>query len=938
METKFQILDCDYFMNGVKPVLRLQGKTVEGKTVCAFYENFDPFFYVLPVDYEKGTLAGFEEFLKKNFGSMLKNVEVVKRFLPIGYQHEKTDILKIVLNDPSKVPLIRSALETDPSVKKFVKQIFEADILFKYRFLSDMGISGLGTVIATGTPATTGTIKSNIKMTATKLEPSKDEINTDLKHMAIDIEVVSSQEGLPDARHDPIVMISMAFHPKHLHHDSMVLMTKNVKTSDDSIKCFGSEKDMLKEFVRVTDAFDPDVVIGYNINGFDLPYITERFKQCGIPCTIGRCNMKPATCKKLGLRYRNNIPGRAIADAYDIIKDSVSKGMMRLKRYGLGDVSKHLLNEDKVDIAHSEISKYWDGDCEQMEKLIAYSRKDSVLAMRLVIEKNMLDKYLALCKVSGILLQDVLSGGESIRVENLLLREFNKEGYVVPCKPSNEEILRRNMEREKAGLKGAIVLEPESGLHTKCVTYLDFKSMYPSIYISYNICPTTILRGDADTKFGKDVKDTEVLTPYGTKFVAKNVKVGIIPRIVEYLISERDKVKKAMKSEKDKAKTREMDSKQLALKVMSNAFYGYTGYAQAKLYLLDIANAITSCGRYLIQTTVETVEGTGKYKVIYGDTDSIMVKIDTTEPDEAQRQGKEIEKLINEKLAGIVSIKIEGVFKTILILTKKRYAGWLFEKGQDGWEDKLITKGIETVRRDWCDLVGDTLFRVLEIILKEQEPKKAFEYVRGIMKKMQNNEIPVERLLITKSISRPIKSYKGVQPHVELVKKMRKRNPGEAPGIGDRVGFVIIQGTQLLSYRAEDPDYVKEHNIKIDSKYYIENQLLPPLERVFEAMGLNKSELLGTGRQMLLSNIFGKPSSSSGDSGNKNGPSVSSVKSDTAAAELPIDGVEGMTCEKCRRIYERPPLVGRCATCGGSIVFFNANGIFGRTATVATDG
>jgi DNA polymerase, archaea type len=914
MEEKFQILDCDYFMNGNRPIVRLQGRNAEGKTVCAFYENFDPYFYIQPADNAPDTYKMIEDYLRKNFGAVLKGVEVVKRYPAIGYQSEKSEFLKIILTDPSKVPMVRDAIDSgDGGIKRHVKEMFEADILFKYRFMADMGLSGLGTAVATGTPTSTTTIKTNIKLTASKIEPSADAVSPHLRYMSFDIEVVSGQEGLPDARHDPIVMISMAFHPKFEGKDSMVLMLKNVKTSDDSIRSFASEKDMLTEFARIIDIYDPDMVIGYNVNGFDLPYVTERFKQCGLSCTIGRCNQKQAFCKKLGMRYRNSIPGRVIVDAYEIIKDNVSKGMMKLKRYGLGDVSRHLLNEDKVDVAHSEIGKFWNGNAEQLEKLIAYSRKDSVLAMKLIIDKNMLDKYFALCNVSGILLQDSVSGGESIRVESLLLREFNKDGFVVPCKPSSDEIDRRNVEREKAGLKGATVLEPQSGLHSECVVYLDFKSMYPSIYISYNICPTTILRGDADTKFGDDVKRTEINTPYGTKFVGKNVRVGIIPRIVEHLISERDKVKKAMKSEKDKSRIREMDSKQLALKIMSNAFYGYTGYAQAKLYLLDIANAITSCGRYLIQKTVETAEEDKRFKVIYGDTDSIMVKVGATEPDDALKLGKEVEKTINQKLEGIVSIKIEGIFKTILILTKKRYAGWLFEKSADGWEDKLITKGIETVRRDWCDLVGETLFHVLEIVLKEAEPKKALEYVRGVIKKMQNNEIPVEKLLITKSISKPLKAYKGIQPHVEVVKKMQKRNPGEAPGIGDRIGFVIIAGTQMLSARAEDPDYVKEHGIKIDSKYYIENQLLPPLERVFESIGLDKSELLGTGKQMLLSSLIRPPNGTSAIRGSAGQPS----------GEKKLEGVEGLICAKCKAVYERPPLLGRCTSCKGEILFFS---------------
>jgi DNA polymerase I len=911
MELDFQLLDCDYTNINNRPVIRLFGKTPDGKTACAFVEGFDPYFYIQLTDWEEETIKSAEKFLRDNFRGTIKSIEIVKRFLPIGYHKDKSELLKVTTTDPSRVPEIREALRG----KKFVKEMFEADILFKYRFMADRNISGLGMLKVTGDAAGTSTIKAKHKLTATKIEASSESAFPNFKYMSVDIEVVGGHEGLPDARKDEIAMLSMAFHPRHDGDDSLVFITKQIKASDKSVRVFPNEKEMLKEFAKIVDSYDPDVIVGYNINGFDLPYITERFKQLGIPCTIGRCNNKPATCKKFGMYYRNTIPGRIIADTYELIKESASKGLFRLKRYGLGDVSRALLNEDKVDISHSEIGKYWNGDVEKMEKLIAYSRKDAELALKLLMEKNMLDKFIELSKVSGLLLQDVLSGGESARIENLLLRKFNEAGFVIPCRPSPDEVTRRNVERETKGLKGALVLEPESGLHASCVAYLDFKSMYPSIYISYNICPTTLVDSGSGTDFKLDADSTKNLekpcieTPYGARFVPKETRQGIIPKIVEHLITERDKVKKAMRAEEDRNRIRELDAKQFALKIMANAFYGYTGYIQAKVYMLGIANTITSCGRHLIQKTRDTVEEDKRFKVIYGDTDSIMVKTGTTELAKAFETGAELEKIINAKLEGIVSIKTEGVFKSLLILTKKRYAGWLFER-KDDKEGAIITKGIETIRRDWCDLVGDTLYSVLEIVLKEQNPKKAFEYVRGVMKRLQNNEIPIEKLVITKSISKPIKSYKGVQPHIEVVKKMRMRSPSDAPGVGDRVGFVIVHGMQLLSNRAEDPDYVKAHGIKIDSKYYMENQLVPPMERVFEAMGIEKTELLGIGRQTLLTSLLGKSGS---------------TKAILAQMETPLESVDGIVCEKCAKVYSVPPLAGKCVSCGGGLLFYKGD-------------
>jgi DNA polymerase I len=417
--------------------------------------------------------------------------------------------------------------------------------------------------------------------------------------------------------------------------------------------------------------------------------------------------------------------------------------------------------------------------------------------------------------------------------------------------------------------------------------------MYPSIFIYYNICPTTFLKDKISLE--------KIETPLGVCFVSKKIREGIIPKIIFRLIKERDVVKKLLKISTDENEKRVLDARQEALKRMANAFYGYTGYMRARLYSIEIANAITSCGRFLIQKTKEIIESDKRFKVIYGDTDSLFIKTGAKNFDEAFKLGKEIEGKVNEKIGNIVTTKIENVFKSLLILTKKRYAGLTVEEVNGQTIEKIIMKGIETVRRDWCDLTSKTLYNVLEILLKEQNPKKAFEFVKDVIKKLEKNEIPLEDLVITKGISKPISSYKGVQPHVELVKKIKKRAPAEAPAVGDRIGYVIVQGPQLVSERAEDPEYVKAHNLKIDSRYYIESQVLPPLERVFDVLGIKKSELLGIGKQAMLADIIKKE----------------------AKAKKILSGFDGIICSKCLKTYRRIPLLGKCLKCGGELLFYS---------------
>ena len=891
MELSFQLLDCDYVLIGGEPIVRLFGKTKENKNVCAFYKGYYPYFFILP---KEGMEEEVIDFLQSKFKQLVLRIENVQKFLPIGFRKDKVNLFKIFLKDPSQVPLVRDDLRK----QSFVEEVFEADILFKYRFMVDFNLSGMKWVKINGDFTSTSTVRSEKTIAANSIEPIDENLNVPLRYMGIDTEIVPDKEGVPNPTKDQISMISLSFYPTFNKHTSLVLVSKPIKKKYEETIVFKNEKDMLEEFVKIIETFDPDILVGYNINNFDIPYIFERLKACKVSRALGKCKRKEMNCRKIGIRFRNSLTGRFVVDVYDLIKESVGKGLLRLKRYALGDVSKELIGEEKVDISHGEIGKYWNGNEDQVEKLIEYARKDADLALKLLLEKDMLSKFIELSKISGLILQDALDGGESTRLENLLLREFGKRDFVIPNRPSPDEILKRTDEREAMGLKGALVLEPEMGLHTNCVVYLDFRSMYPSILISYNICPTTLILTKENVE--------SISTPFNVKFVSPKIREGILPKILKYLIDERNKVKKDISKSSSENEKKVLNARQYALKIMANAFYGYTGYVRGRVYILDIANAITSCGRYLIQKTRDIVETDKNLKVVYGDTDSIMVKLQTIDLDEAFKIGKEIEQKINDGLGGIVQIKIENVFKTLLVLTKKRYAGWSFEKSNGEWNGKLIMKGIETVRRDWCDLTSKTLFDVLKILLEEQNPKKAFNHVKSIIGCLEKNEIPIEDLVITKSISKSLKDYKGVQPHIELVKKLKKRSPGGAPGVGDRVGFVITKGLQLMSERAEDPDYVKQHGLKIDSKYYIESQILPPLERVFEAIGINKAEFVGIGKQMMLFDVIKKHEK-----------------------EEPLKAIDGFICNKCNKTFRRSPLIGRCLSCGGEI-FFYSNGVKSR--------
>jgi DNA polymerase delta subunit 1 len=173
--------------------------------------------------------------------------------------------------------------------------------------------------------------------------------------------------------------------------------------------------------------------------------------------------------------------------------------------------------------------------------------------------------------------------------------------------------------------------------------------------------------------------------------------------------------------------------------------------------------------------------------------------------------------------------------------------------------DKMDAKGLETVRRDNCALVREVIQTSLDMILIQQDVKGAIAYVKREISDLLQNKMDISRLVITKSLNKGAEyalglggkkeDYKMKQAHVELAARMRKRDPGSAPQMGDRVPYVIIAGTKGAANfeKAEDPLFVLENNLPIDCKWYLTNQLSKPLTRVFEAIidDVNKGLLQG---------------------------------------------------------------------------------------------
>lgn len=924
----FQILDANYTYDSERnPLVQLFGITPKGESVTCRVSGFRPYFYA-------GVEEGFLDSAADELRALGLEVDVVERFLPIGFQSHPQKMLRITTHDPKEVRSLRERAKEVAGVKA----VYETDILFKNRFLIDQSLGGMSwvesplPVWAAGSQSAREGMASSYSsalppVDVHSLRHVEQEANASLRFMSFDIECLPDHGEMPKAEVSPVILISMAFFPPYNANTDLVLVGKEIDCQRTDTESCRDEYDLLSRFFAIIRDYNPDILAGYNSNEFDFPYLAERARQCRLEARVGR-DASSWYIRKIVSRTDVSITGRVVVDLLPIIRSTYS-----LKQYTLRNAAAELLKMEKHDVDPKEIETLWSGGGEGLRRFISYSRRDAVLAQSMLLDLRLMDKYVALSRASGSLLQDIVNGGQSGMVENLLLRRFRERGRVVPPKPDSEvsderyvenESLKRKISINKPltgehkvlneDLEGGAVLVPEKGL-IEDVVILDYKSLYPTIMMAHNLCYSTVL------KEGSSAKDFTT-APSGGRFVSPQISPGIVPAVLRELLEERTKTKKLLKKASEEVRRCEeieertkinqqmkkiheeerssLDAKQYAMKILLNSFYGYSGYARARLYSLALANAVTSFGRENILRTKKVIDDIGsvyvvdgevifkdalpfgkaaercfELSVVYGDTDSVFVRMQPAGPGagavslpDAELIGRKIAETVTSSLPEPMELVFEAFARRGIFLAKKRYALWVFEPVGEGWKDKIKVRGMETVRRDWCDLTSKTLKTCLELMLKEGKVDEAVEHVRSVVMQLQNLDLSkdpkiLEDLTLTRRYTKSKGSYKNKQPHVQLVEKIKNRG-GQPPGVGDRVPFVIVQGMrskkskELFVNRAEDPAYVLEKNMPLDIEYYVEKQILPPVLRIFESFGVGKERLCSGRGQSSLSSFGGE--------------------------------------------------------------------------------
>jgi DNA polymerase elongation subunit (family B) len=458
--------------------------------------------------------------------------------------------------------------------------------------------------------------------------------------------------------------------------------------------------------------------------------------------------------------------------------------------------------------------------------IAVYCQVDCDLVVKLLDRLNVVANTFQMSQVCNTLADDVCNRGQQIKTFNLIARFARSRGYVMNKRDTGWD--------PEATYEGATVLEPTPGYYQTPVATLDFASLYPSLMRGFNLCPSSLVLDPEYTnlptiKYGRyDIG--------GKTWVFQETTKGLLPDILGTLLAARKAKKREMKTyEKGSLDHRLCDGAQLALKVSCNSVYGFCGVVNNGMFpCLPVAVATTFNGRLAISQTKKFVEDTYGARVIYGDTDSVMLTFPgiSTVPD-AFEMGERVAAETTKIFPDTVVLEFEKIFYPYLLIKRKTYAGLKFEDSPDA-PPSLDVKGLAVVRRDNCGLVREVMKDVLNLTMRENNPEEAFRVVQRAVDGLVDNSIPMDKLQITNSLKADDSYSNDAQPQLAVVRKMRKRRAFGIPRPGDRVPFVITEDPNMnrVSDRAEDPKFAEENGLKIDTIYYLTNQLERRLEGI----------------------------------------------------------------------------------------------------------
>ncbi|CBH13527.1 DNA polymerase I, putative [Trypanosoma brucei gambiense DAL972] len=616
---------------------------------------------------------------------------------------------------------------------------------------------------------------------------------------------------------------------------------------------FINERALLTWFAETLAALDPDIIVGHNIIGYTVETLLNRYQELNIVrwSTIGRLDVRRFP-RIQGNNFNLAIEkeacvGRLVVDTYLLAREyykSTNYKLLSLSTQmeikGITDNRGHFEPGSTVLVKDSMMSS------EALCPILLQLLNCAVLSFNVASFLDVIPLTKRLTLLAGNLWSRTLYGARSERIEYLLLHAFHNLKFVTPDKKKRD--LKRGREddddegKRKTKYQGGMVLEPKSGLYSEYILLLDFNSLYPSLIQEFNVCYTTIDR-DENT-VSAEVPPPESLICLSCRAAglpSPCLHKCILPKVIRGLVDSRREIKRMMKSEKDPGNLAMLEIRQLALKLTANSMYGCLGFEYSRFYAQPLAELVTRQGRLALQNTVELIpQISPSIRVIYGDTDSVMIQTGIKDDIVKVRNlGFEIKGKVNQRYQSL-ELDIDGVFRAMLLLRKKKYAALSVVDWQgEGKVYKREVKGLDMVRRDWCPLSQHVSDAVLKRILNAEGGEDILDfvikYMKGVAQDVRSGNVyPLEEFVISKSLTKEPESYHGTgYPHAVVALRMKQRKEGVR--VGDLIPYVICEGDEHIDDKAYHIDEVRRSDgLSVDVEWYLSSQLYPPVMRLCE--------------------------------------------------------------------------------------------------------
>ena len=667
-----------------------------------------------------------------------------------------------------------------------------------------------------------------------------------------------------------------------------------------------NEKALLESLLNKLKSEDPDVLIGHNFLGFHLDVLLHRCQAWHIPnwSILGRLKLRempklqpgPGGLGESTHSEKEVVAGRLVCDTYLLSKEYIKASNYSLKslinQLELGDVGfNNDLSLPRGYFSDASDTDVGSGSCsiedaykskEVLFGLLLSSSEKAIFAAAIALHIDVLPLTKRMTNVTGGVWSRTLMGNRAERIEFLLLHKFHVAKFVIPdkqifVKPIVKEETLENDEpddgidkvqkvvpsRRKPQYAGGMVLDPKRGLYHSFVLLLDFNSLYPSIIQEFNLCFTTLKRHPQSTSSDSAEVEGKLHSPTLSDvqgLTCKSCEASgstdlscahrcILPKTLKELVDGRRQVKKLMQSTSDEEQQNRLNIRQKALKLIANSMYGCLGFQMGRFYAPTIAELVTSEGRNALQNAISLVSKVDpRLDVIYGDTDSVMINTAFAKNlSEVRRIATVIKDTIN-KCYKTLEIDIDGVFRKLLLLQKKKYASLrIVDYLSEGKQMEREVKGLDIVRREWCPLSKQMCSEIIDMILSteispDDTAKNILEYIATAVHKIDDGTVALSEFIITKALNREPEEYANSadHPHVRVAMRMKELNLSVQ--VGDLIPYVIcastksvVQSAGKLSAHAYHPHEIPNSDeISVDLLWYKKMQFYPPIMRLLE--------------------------------------------------------------------------------------------------------